>query len=306
MQPSAVDANPGVLLRLPACDRSWPDRLPTVPGRYALTISVGDPALLPLDPTSIEAQGYRIVGVAATPRSTGATIDVLIPGPLLAQEPDWVVLLAERAQRAFDLRMGPVQHVLAAELQMHRRGSRRLDQGSRRGRGRLIASLRRHAMRQGRWSDTVSLHTQIQDDLKTAMKARDSARVSALRMAIAAMKNRAVAEGKGPQGHLDDELVVKVLGSEVKRRREAAKAFRDAGREESAASEETEASVYEAYLPRQLNDEELSEIVDEAIAEVEAEGPGSMGAVMQSAMAKVAGRADGGRVSAIAKQRLEA
>lgn len=150
----------------------------------------------------------------------------------------------------------------------------------------------------------MSLQNQIQDDLKTAMKARDSARVSALRMAVSAIKNRAVADGKGPQGALDDDEVAKVLSSEVKRRREAAKAFRDAGREESAASEEAEAGVYEAYLPRQLTDEELTVVVDQAIAEADAQGPQAMGLVMKAVMARVSGLADGGRVSALVKQRL--
>ena len=150
----------------------------------------------------------------------------------------------------------------------------------------------------------MSLQSQIQDDLKTAMKARDSARVSALRMAISTMKNRAVADGKGPQGELDDDAVIKVLASEVKRRREAATAFRDAGREESALSEEAEAAVYEAYLPEQLTDDELRALVDEAVADVDAEGPQAMGLVMKTTMAKVAGRADGGRVSSLVKQRL--
>jgi hypothetical protein len=75
----------------------------------------------------------------------------------------------------------------------------------------------------------VSLHDQIDADLRSAMKARDKARTSALRMLVAALKNRATAEGLSPQGRLDDEVVEKVLASEVKRRREAATAYRDAG-----------------------------------------------------------------------------
>ncbi len=150
----------------------------------------------------------------------------------------------------------------------------------------------------------MSLQTQIQDDLKTAMKARDTARVSALRMLLAAVKNRAVADGAGPQGDLDDAVVEAVVASEVKRRREAAKAFRDAGRVESADAEEAEAAVYAAYLPAQLTDDELAEVVDAAIAESGAQGPADMGSAMKAAMAAVAGRADGSRVSAIVKERL--
>ena len=150
----------------------------------------------------------------------------------------------------------------------------------------------------------MSLQTQIQDDLTAAMKARDTARVSALRMLLAAVKNRAVADGAGPQGDLDDDVVEAVVASEVKRRREAAKAFRDAGRVESADAEEAEAAVYAAYLPAQLTDDELAEVVDAAIAESGAQGPADMGSAMKAAMAAVAGRADGSRVSAIVKERL--
>lgn len=149
-----------------------------------------------------------------------------------------------------------------------------------------------------------TLHDQVEADLRTSMKARDKARTSALRLVVAALKNTAVAEGLGPQGRLPDETVQKVLTTEVKRRREAAMAFADAGREESAASELTEAAVYEAYLPAQLSDEELTAIVDDVIARAGAEGPKAMGQVMKATMAEVQGRADGSRVSALVKARL--
>jgi uncharacterized protein len=149
-----------------------------------------------------------------------------------------------------------------------------------------------------------TLHDQVEADLRTAMKARDKARTSALRLVIAALKNTAVSEGLGPQGRLPDETVQKVLGTEVKRRREAATAFAEAGREESAASELAEAAIYEAYLPAQLSDEELGRIVDEVVTETGADGPKAMGQVMKATMARVQGRADGSRVSALVKARL--
>jgi uncharacterized protein len=152
----------------------------------------------------------------------------------------------------------------------------------------------------------VSLHDQIDADLRGAMKARDRERTSALRMVVAALKNRATADGLSPQGRLDDEVVQQVLATEVKRRREAAAAFREGGREESAAKEEAEAALYATYLPQQLSDEELTTIVDEVIAEVGADGPQQMGPVMKAAMARVQGRADGSRVSALVKGRLTA
>ncbi|TVR26871.1 MAG: GatB/YqeY domain-containing protein [Nitriliruptor sp.] len=136
------------------------------------------------------------------------------------------------------------------------------------------------------------------------MKARDRERTSALRMVVAALKNRAVAEGLGPQGRLDDAVVQQVLTTEVKRRKEAASSFEAGGRTDSAASELAEAELYTAYLPAQLDDAELSAIVDEVIEELGADGPQAMGQVMKATMAKVAGRADGARVSALVKARL--
>ena len=150
----------------------------------------------------------------------------------------------------------------------------------------------------------MSLHQQITDDLSAAMKARDKARTSALRMVVSALKNQAIADGKGPQGTLEDAEVERVLATEVKRRREAATAYRDAGRTEQAESEEAEAAVYEAYLPEQLSDDELAELVDAAIAEVGAEDVKQTGQVMKTVMPKVQGRADGSRVSALVKERL--
>jgi len=150
----------------------------------------------------------------------------------------------------------------------------------------------------------VSLHDRIEDDLRAAMKARDRERTSALRMVVAALKNRAVAEGLGPQGRLDDAVVQQVLTTEVKRRKEAASSFEAGGRTDSAASELAEAELYTAYLPAQLDDAELSAIVDEVIEELGADGPQAMGQVMKATMAKVAGRADGARVSALVKARL--
>ncbi len=150
----------------------------------------------------------------------------------------------------------------------------------------------------------MSLQQQVNDDLREAMKARDKARTGALRMLLASLKNAAVAEGKGPQGELADDEVVRLVQTETKRRREAAAAFREAGRDDQAAAEDAEASIYEAYLPTQLSDEELGEVVDVAIAEVGAEGPQDMGQVMKTVMPRVAGQADGSRVSAVVKARL--
>ncbi len=150
----------------------------------------------------------------------------------------------------------------------------------------------------------MSLQQQIQDDMKAAMKARDTMTRDSLRLAISSLKNRAVQEGLGPQGELSDEIVIGVLTTEVKRRREAAEGFEAGGRPESAEQERAEQAVYERYLPAQLTDDELATIVDAAVAEVGATSPKEMGLVMKAAMAQVGKQADGSRVQALAKARL--
>jgi len=141
----------------------------------------------------------------------------------------------------------------------------------------------------------VAVIEQVQDDVKAAMKAGDRERVAALRLILSELQK---AEKEGD----DDELAV--LRRERKRRHEAATAYREAGRAELAEAEESEAAVIEEYLPAELSDEELAAIVDGAIAETGAESPADMGQVMKAAMAKVDGRADGGRVSGMVKERL--
>ncbi len=150
----------------------------------------------------------------------------------------------------------------------------------------------------------MSLQQQISDDLKTAMKARDRDRMGALRLLIAAIKNAAVAAGLGPQGELSDDDIQRLVAAETKRRKEAADAFRAGDREESAAKEDFEAEVYSAYLPAQLDDDELAAIVDQAIADTGATDRSGMGGVMKQVMAQVGTQADGKRVSSMVGARL--
>jgi uncharacterized protein YqeY len=149
---------------------------------------------------------------------------------------------------------------------------------------------------------TTTLKAQLRSDLTTAMKARDELRAATIRMALTAITNEEVA-GKTARELSDDE-VLKVLGREVKKRKEAAEAFAGAGRAEQAAREEAEGDVLSAYLPAQLSDEELHTMVDAAVAETGAEGPKAMGAVMKVLTPRVAGRADGSRVAAAVKAKL--
>jgi hypothetical protein len=116
-----VPADGSVLVRITAPDRSWAARLPRVPGGRTLTVTVGHPALLPVPVDELVSGGYRIVGVAAEHRPIGRTVDVLVPGDLRRDHPHWWQQVAGAAERVFDLRHGPVQRVLAAELDLHLR-----------------------------------------------------------------------------------------------------------------------------------------------------------------------------------------
>lgn len=152
----------------------------------------------------------------------------------------------------------------------------------------------------------MSLQQRIADDLKQAMKDRDRERISALRMLVSALKNEAIAKGRGPQGELSDEEVQSVLSTEKKRRDESVSAYRDAGREEQAGLEQSESDLIATYLPEQLTDDELEEVIDVVMARVDAQGPQDMGQVMKEVMAEVGNRADGSRVSAEVRDRLQA
>jgi uncharacterized protein YqeY len=150
----------------------------------------------------------------------------------------------------------------------------------------------------------VTLHDRIDADTTDAMRARDRGRLDALRLLRAALTNRLVADGVPPTARLDDAAVMAVVASEVKRRREAAQAFRDGGREESAAKEEAEAEVYAAYLPAQLDDAELRDVVAATVARLGATGPRDAGPVIREVLAETAGRADGGRVATLVRDAL--
>jgi uncharacterized protein YqeY len=147
-----------------------------------------------------------------------------------------------------------------------------------------------------------TLKTQLHDDLNTAMKARDELTLATLRMALTAVTTEEVS-GKTARELSDDE-VLKVLTREGKKRREAAQAYDDAQRPELAARERAEGEVLDRYLPAQLGDDEVAEIVRAAIAETGATGPRDMGAVMKVVQPAVAGRADGKRVSSEVKSQL--
>jgi uncharacterized protein YqeY len=153
----------------------------------------------------------------------------------------------------------------------------------------------------------AELKQRLRADLTRALKAKDSTSVATLRMALTAISTEEVAGNSSRE--LPDEEVLRVLGREAKKRREAAEAFAAAGRTELAARERAEGEVLAGYLPAQLADEELAGLVNDAVSEVTAElgerpGPRQMGSVMKVATAKVAGRAEGGRVASAVRAAL--
>jgi uncharacterized protein len=143
----------------------------------------------------------------------------------------------------------------------------------------------------------MSILEQVQDDVRTAMKAGERERAAALRMVVDALQQDA---------KLGDGDEVAVLQRERKKRLEAADAFREGGRGEQAEAESSEAELIEAYLPEQLSDSELEQLVAAAIEETGASEQKQMGQVMSALMPKVGGRADGKRVSQVVREKLGA
>jgi uncharacterized protein YqeY len=146
----------------------------------------------------------------------------------------------------------------------------------------------------------VSLITTIEDEIKEAMKSRDAERRDALRLIVNALKG----SEKELQRPLSDDEELQVLQRERKKRVEAADAFRAGGREEQAATEERELAILEEFMPEPLSEEEIEEIIDDAIAEVGATSMADLGRVMADVMPQVAGRADGSSVSQIVREKL--
>lgn len=146
------------------------------------------------------------------------------------------------------------------------------------------------------------LKDRLQSDLTSAMRGRDELTTATLRMALAAITTEEVAGSSARQ--LSDDEVLKVLAREAKKRREAAEAFGSAGRDELADRERAEGTVLDRYLPQQLDDAAITELVAAAIAETGATGMPQMGAVMKAAQARAAGRADGKRLSTEVRRQL--
>jgi uncharacterized protein YqeY len=148
----------------------------------------------------------------------------------------------------------------------------------------------------------MALKEKLQNDLTAAMRARDEVRSATIRMILTAIKNEEVS-GKEARD-LNDQEVITVLSREAKKRREAADAFEQAGAADRAANEKAEGVIIAEYLPAQLSESEIKDLISAAIKETGATGPQQMGLVMKSIQPKIAGRADGGLVSSLVKDAL--
>jgi uncharacterized protein len=150
----------------------------------------------------------------------------------------------------------------------------------------------------------AELKERLRADLNAAMRARDQVRMRTLRMALTSITNEEVS-GETARDLSDDE-VLRVLIREAKKRREAAEAFGAAGRTDQAAAERAEGEVLAGYLPAQLGDDELTQLVAAAITQTGAAGPSGIGQVMKVVTPQVAGRADGARVAGEVRRQLTA
>ena len=146
----------------------------------------------------------------------------------------------------------------------------------------------------------MSLKYRITEDMKAAMKARETERLGAIRLLLAAVKQKEVDERKD----LDDAAVLAVIDKMLKQRRDSISQFEQAGRQDLADKEKFEVSILQAYMPQAMNEAELEAAVAEAVAAAGAHGPQDMGKVMGLLKPRLAGRADMGKVSALVKARL--
>ncbi len=149
----------------------------------------------------------------------------------------------------------------------------------------------------------MSLQSQIDSDIKDAMRAKDAPKLSALRMLKSSLKYAAIEQG-GADAVLDDAAATVVIRKEVKKRHDSVEGYEKGGRQELADKEKAEIALLSAYLPAGMSADELSAIVKESIAEAGATSRQQMGAVMKLASAKAAGRADGRALSAEVQKQL--
>lgn len=142
----------------------------------------------------------------------------------------------------------------------------------------------------------MAIKTQLTEDMKQAMRDKNRTRLDAVRYLISEIKNTEI-----DQGELSDEQVFQLIGKQVKQIKETIADYQKAGRDEIVAQEEEKVAVLEAYLPKQLSDEELTTIVTEVVAQMD---DPQMGQVIGAVKSRVGAQADGGRIAAVVRQQL--
>lgn len=146
----------------------------------------------------------------------------------------------------------------------------------------------------------MTLRSQLEDDMKAAMRARDTQTRDAIRYVLSAVKNAEIEK----RGDLTEEEEIRLLRTQVKQRQDSIEQFRNGGREDLAEKEEAQVRILEKYLPQQMSDEELDAFVKSGIAEVGAESPKDMGKVMGVLSKRAEGRVDGRRLSSAVRDAL--
>ncbi|NOY23068.1 MAG: GatB/YqeY domain-containing protein [Acidobacteria bacterium] len=150
----------------------------------------------------------------------------------------------------------------------------------------------------------MSLTERIREDMKTAMKAKDKARLGTLRMLLSDVKKKQIDSGAGAAAEMEDADLICMIQSAVKSREDSVTAYRNGGREDLAAKEEAEIMVLRAYLPQPLSEDELTALAKDVIAESGAASLRDMGRVMKEIQAKAAGRVDGKAASEVVRRLL--
>ena len=150
-----------------------------------------------------------------------------------------------------------------------------------------------------------NIHEELKKELKEAMKAKEETKLSVIRDLVSSFSNEAVANGNKPDTILSDEDALTVIKRKAKQRKDSIESFEKANRDDLIEKEKAELEIIEEYLPEQLSDEKLEEIIGEVIEETGASSMADMGQVMGKAMEKVGAQADGNRVSEIVKNKLQ-
>jgi len=151
----------------------------------------------------------------------------------------------------------------------------------------------------------MTLYEQIQQEMKEAMKSRDSLKTNTLRSIIASVKNYLVSSEEGRAQKVNDELLIDLIAKEAKKREESIEAYKKAGRDDLVSSEYKELEILSSYLPEQLSADEIRAIALQTIDDLKANNPSDLGKVMRELMVRVKGRADGKLVNKIVRELLE-